>query len=317
MRALRLLLAACAFCAAAHAQTQPRMLAGYPPGGTVDGLARIFTEKMGDSVGRPVIVENRVGALGQIAASQLRNSPPDGNTLLVTPDSGLTLWPHMVKSPPYDTMRDFVPVAHVGSYDSAFAVGPGAPGVKDLRDWISFVKADPKNAVYGSPGAGSNQHFMGFMLGQAIGVPLSHVAYRGVQPTVADLIGGQVPAVFLPYAQLLPYIKTGKVRILAHSGGQRSPMQPEVPTFKELGYPSLEISGWYLIVAPAGTPDDIVKRYHDAFEQAMRTPDVRQRMRALDLDIREMSPAEMKSKLQSEHERWRPIVKAAGISLDK
>jgi tripartite-type tricarboxylate transporter receptor subunit TctC len=316
MKFTRMLLAAlaCAVSLAAQAQTA-RMLAGYPPGGAVDGVARLFADKLSEGIGRPVVVENRVGALGQLAATELRKSAPDGNTLLVSTDSGLTLWPHTVKAPPYDTMRDFVPVAHVGSYDSALAVGPGAP-VKDLREWIAFVKSNPKNAVYGSPGAGSNQHFLGFMLGQAIGVPLTHVAYRGVQPTVADLISGQIPAVVLPYAQLLPHIKTGKVRILAHSGGQRAPLQPDVPTFKELGYPTLEVSGWYLIVAPAGTPEDVVRRYHAIFAQAMRTPAVRDRMRALDLDIREITPAEMQIKLKTEYDRWRPIVEASGFRAE-
>jgi tripartite-type tricarboxylate transporter receptor subunit TctC len=314
-RLLLLALFTLSLATGAQAQ-QTRIFAGFPPGGAVDALARIFSEKLAESLGRPVIVENRTGALGQVAAMELLKSAPDGNTLLVSTDSGLTLWPHTVKAPAYDTMRDFVPVAHVGSYDSALAVGPNVRA-KDLREWIAFAKAEPKNAVYGSPGAGSNQHFLGFILGQAVGVPLAHVAYRGVQPTVTDLLGGQIPAVILPYAQMLPHIKSGKIRILAHSGGQRAAAAPDVPTFKELGYPALEISGWYLIVAPAGTPDEIVKRYHGVFAQAMRTQAVRDRMKALDLEIREMAPAEIAAKLKAEHARWRPIVAASGFRNDK
>ena len=301
---------------AANAQTNARILAGYPPGGAVDALARIFAEKLSEALKRPVVVENKTGALGQLAATELKNSPPDGNTLLVSTDSGITLFPHTVATPPYDTLRDFTPVAHVGSYDSALVVGPNVPATS-FKEWLAWVKSDPKNAVYGSPGAGSNQHFMGFMIGQAIGVPLTHVAYRGVQPTVTDLVGGQVPAVILPYAQLLPHIKSGKIRAIATSGASRAEAQPDVPTFKELGYPSLEISGWYVIVAPAGTSADIVKRYHEIFAEAMRTPGVKDRMRKLDLEIREMSPAEISTKLKAEYDRWRPIVAASGFRADK
>lgn len=308
-------LACAAFTGAAQAQAS-RVLVGYPPGGTLDQLARIVAEQLSPVLNRPVVVENRTGALGQVAASELKKSPPDGNTVLVISDSGLTLYPHTVAVPAYDTLKDFVPVAHLGSYHSAIAVGPNVPA-KDLASWVKWVKSDAKNATYGTAGAGSNQHFMGFMLGQAIGVPLTHVPYRGVQPTVADLLGGQVPTVLLPTAQLLPHAKTGRIEILAHSGGRRASDLPNVPTFKELGYPALEVQGWYLLVAPAGTSAEIVSRYHGVMTQAMRTPAVRERMTRLDLEIQDMSPAEMVGRLKADYDRWKPIVAASGFRGDK
>jgi tripartite-type tricarboxylate transporter receptor subunit TctC len=315
-RGLVCLVAALMLWSAAGVQAQTvRMLVGYPPGGGLDTLGRVFSEKLSDALGRPVIVENRPGALGQLAIAELRKAAPDGNTLMVTNDSAITLWPHTVKAPGYDTLRDVIPIAHVGSYDSALAVGPGSLA-KDFREWAALAKADPKNAIYGSPGAGSNQHFLGFMLGQAIGVPLTHVPYKGVQPALSDLLGGQVPAIILPYAQMLPHIKAGKIRALAQSGTQRIAAQPEVPTLKELGYPSLEISGWYLIIAPAGLSEELVKRYHAVCAQAMKTQAIRDRMHTLDLDIREMTPAEISARLKQEYERWRPVVAASGFQSD-
>ncbi|MDO8596676.1 MAG: tripartite tricarboxylate transporter substrate-binding protein, partial [Sulfuricaulis sp.] len=167
------------FCAAtAQAQTTARMLSGYPPGGAVDALARVFAEKLADAIGRPFVVETRAGAAGQIAAMALKASAPDGNTLMVVPDSAIVLYPHTVRTPAYDTLNDFVPVAHAGSYDIGLAVGAGVPA-NDLREWVSWAKADKKNATYGSAGAGTNLHFLGLMLAQATGVQLVHVPYRG------------------------------------------------------------------------------------------------------------------------------------------
>lgn len=299
----------------AQAQTAVRILSGYPPGGAVDALARVFAEKLAEALEKPVVVETRTGAAGQIAASALKASAPDGNTLMVVPDSALTLYPHTVKAPAYDTLNDFVPVANLGSYDIGFGVGANVPSTT-LKEWAAWVKSNPKNGTYGSPGAGTNQHFLGLMLGNSTGLHLDHVAYRGVGPAVADLLGGQVPALMLPLAQMLPQIKAGKIRILAHSGGRRSAVVPEVPTFKELGFSAMEVSGWYCMIAPAGTRAEVLARYNDIVNRSMRTAFVRDRMRALDLEILEMSPADIGARLKAEHERWRPVVKASGFTAD-
>jgi tripartite-type tricarboxylate transporter receptor subunit TctC len=303
------------FAGGVEAQTAVRILSGYPPGGAVDALARVFAEKLSESLEKPVVVETRTGAAGQIAATALKASAPDGNTLMVVPDSALTLYPHTVKTPAYDTLNDFVPVANLGSYDIGFGVGANVPA-STLKEWGAWVKSNAKNGTYGSPGAGTNQHFLGLMLAQATGLHLDHVAYRGVGPAVADLLGGQVPALMLPLAQMLPQIKAGKIRILAHSGGKRSVVVPEVPTFKELGFAAMEVSGWYCIIAPAGIRPEILNRYNEIINRSMRTPFVRDRMRALDLEIQEMTPAEVSAKVRNEYERWRPIVRASAFTAD-
>lgn len=297
----------------AQPQATARILSGFPPGGSVDILARVFAETLSGTIGRPVIVETRSGAGGQIAATALKASSPDGNTLMVLPDFVLTLYPYTVKAPTYDTLRDFVPVAHLGSFDNGFAISERVPA-KNLREWAEWAKGNTKNASYGSSGPGSEHHFLGLMLGQATGVRMVHVPYRGVAPAIADLAAGQIPSAMLSLPSMLQPAKTGKIRILAQTGGRRSPALPHVPTFKELGYPALEITGFYLMIAPAGTPQEVVARYNDSIIQAMRTPTIRERMHTLDVDIREMSPAEIAALLKASLAQWGPIVKAFGFT---
>lgn len=305
------------FCAATvQAQTTARILVGYPPGGAVDTLARMFAEKLSEALGRPFVVENRAGAASQIAAMALKNAPPDGDTLMVSPEAPIVLSPHTVKTPlPYNTLADFQPVAHIGNLTYALAVAASVPA-NDLKEWIDWAKAGGKNATYASPGAGTTPQFLGTTLAQAAALQLAHVPYRGVAPAFNDLMGGQVPAAMLPLAQLLPMRKSGKFRILAQSAGGRVSSAPEVPSFKELGYPGLEVYGFYGIYAHAGVRPEIVAQYNQIIIQSLRTPRMRERMRSLDLDIREMSPAEMGAMIKAQYDRWGPIVKASGYSVD-
>ena len=303
------------FMSAVQAQTPVRVLTGYPPGGAVDALARVFAETLADGLGRPVLVETRAGAAGQIAAVALKTAAPDGNTLMVAPDSVMTLHPYTVKKPAYDPLADFTPVAHIGSSMNGFAVNASIPA-SDLREFVHWAKASAKNLTYGSGSYGSNQHFMGLMLGQATGVVMVHVPYRGVGPVITDLVAGQIVAGMLPLGTLLAQAKAGKIRILAHSGSRRSSIAPDIPTFKELGYPMLEVQSWFGIFAPAGTRPEVVTRYNEIVVEATRTPAVRERMRRLDLEAREMTPAEIAAMLKIEYERWGPIVKASGFSAE-
>jgi tripartite-type tricarboxylate transporter receptor subunit TctC len=296
-----------------HAQSAVRMLSGHPPGGSVDTLARVFADKLGEALGRPVVVENRTGAGGQIAASVLKTSSPDGSNLQTIPASALTLYPHTTKTPVNDTLNDFVPVAHVGSYETGLLVGAAVP-VRTLKEWVEWVKADDKNGVYSAGNVGTDMHFVGVALGQATGVHLTHVPYRGTGPTTLALLAGEIPAATLPYALLMEHVKAGKMRVIAHSGSNRAALAPDVPTFKELGYPQLEISSWYVIIAPAKMPADIVARYNEIFNNALRVPAVRDRMRKMDLEIHEMTPAQLAATLKSDYERWGPVVKASGFT---
>ena len=188
---------------------------------------------------------------------------------------------------------------------------------KDLNEFIGWAKLSPRNTSYGTAGVGTAQHFLGLVIGRAIGVTMVHVPYKGVGPALNDAIAGQIPAVILPLGTILPQAAGGKLRILAHSGSRRSPAAPGIPTFKELGYPAVEVSGWFGLFAAARTPAEVVNRYNDIVIQATRTAATRERLRALDLEPREMSAAELAATLKAEYDRWGPVVKASGFSADK
>ncbi len=308
---LALLAGAAFFSASLRAQAPARMLAGFPPGGGVDILARIFAEKWSEAIARPVVVENRAGAGGQIAMEALKASAPDGNTLVLAPDSNLTVYPHTVAKPAYDALADFVGVAHTGGYAFALGISANVP-VKDLREFIAWARANPNQASFGSSGAGSVLQFYGTLIAQTTGAPLTHVSYRGVAPAINDLAAGQIAAAVLPMGTILNQVKAGKARILGHSGARRTPGAPDVPTFKELGYPALEQPGWFGIVGPAGMRPEVLARLNELFIQAMRTPTIKERMARLDLEIQEMNPAEYAALIKSDYERWGRIVRASG-----
>jgi tripartite-type tricarboxylate transporter receptor subunit TctC len=315
MRAGRVLaLAAALACAPAAAQTA-RMLVGYPPGGAVDVLGRIFAEPMGEALGRTVIVENRPGAVGQIAAEALKAAPPDGGTLMLAPDATVIFRPQTLSKPPYDPLADFAPVAHTGRWNFALAVHSELR-VKTLAEYVSWVKADAGRAVFASSGAGGSTHFFGVLLGQTEGIPLLQVPYKGAGPAILDVVAGHVPATIQPLGTLLAQARAGKLVILGMSGRERSAGAPEVPTFAELGLPALTADAWFGIFAPAATPADTVKKLNAAFVQAMRAPAVKERMQGLDLEVHEMSAVEFAAIVRADYARWGPVIRASGFKGD-
>jgi tripartite-type tricarboxylate transporter receptor subunit TctC len=318
IRALYLVVIASALVSSL-AQAQPRaparMLVGYPPGGAVDVLGRIFAEPMGEALARPVVVENRPGAVGQIAAELLKSATPDGGTLMVAPDATLIFRPQTLAKPPFDPLTDFAPVAHTGKWTFALGVHGGLP-VKTLAEYLSWVKADAGRAIFASSGAGGSTHFFGVLLGQTTGVPLEQVSYKGAGPAILDVVAGHVPATVQPLGTLLAQGRAGKIAVLAMSGRERSPGAPEVPTFAELGYPGLTAEAWFGIFAPAATPAETVAKLNGAFVQAMRAPVVRDKMRGLDLEVREMSPAEFSNLVRADYARWGPVIRASGFKGD-
>lgn len=320
MNLARLVLAVAAFVlscftATAQAQTPMRMLSGAPPGGDVDAVARVIAEKLAEAIGRQVVVDSRTGAAGSIALMALKAAAPDGNTVMLAVDTVLTLYPHTVKKPGYDPLRDFAPIAHVCSFQWALGVGANVPA-KDLAEWLNWVKLDNKNGAFGSTGVGTGSHFLGLMLAQATGLPLVNVPFRGVAPALTDLVAGQIPSAILTLGGLARQARAGKVRILAHAGSQRSSVAPEVPSFKELGYPAVEVSTWFGLIGPAGLRPEVVARYNDIINQAQRVQAVRDRLRALDLEPREMAPVEVAAKIKAGYDRWGPVVKASGFGAD-
>jgi len=302
--------------AAQSSSATARMLVGFPPGGAVDILGRLFAGPMSEAIGSSVIVENRPGAVGQIAAQALKGAPPDGATLMLAPDATIIFRPQTLAKPPFDPLADFVPVAHTGNWSFALGVHAGLP-VKTLADYSNWVKASPERAVFASSGAGGSTHFFGVLLGQTLGVPLRQVAYKGAGPAILDVVGGHVPATVQPLGPLLRHARAGKITVLAMSGKTRAASAPEVPTFAELGYPGLMADGWFGIFAPAGTPAATVAKLNGAFVEAMRRSAVRDRMRNLELEVREMNAQEFAALVRRDYANWGPIIRSSGFRGDK
>ena len=294
------------------AQTQYRILVGYPPGGVQDQQARVLADRLREATGRPFIVETRAGASGQLAVDTLLQSPADGATLLMTTDSNVSIYPHTVRKPTY-TPDDFAPVSHTGDYRMALAVGTAVPAT-DVRSFIAWTQGPAGPAGYGTPGAGSILHFYGVLLAQATGARLTHVAYKGTGPAIADLVGGHVPVAVVPLGSLLPHAKAGKVRVLGQTGDGRSAEFSDIPTFRELGYSTLSASGWYGLFARGGTPADLVRRYHEVVQQSLRTPELTKRMRDWQLERRELTPAQFMDLVRADTERWAPVIKSSGFT---
>lgn len=304
----------------AHAQGLPetaRILAGFAAGGTVDVTARRIAEGLRDVLARNVAVENRSGAGGQIALSALKTAKPDGLTLLVTPMSMLGIYPHTYKKLPYEPAVDFQPVSQAVRFDFGFAVGPMVPaGVKTLAEFIAWCKANPGNANFGSPAPGSVPHFIGELFGRAAGVNLTHTPYRGTQPAIVDLMGGQIASVSGPVGEFLQHLPTGRVRLLATSGAARSKFAPDVATFAEQGFKDIVFDEWFGVYMPAHAPADVLSRTAAAVGKVLSAPDVVEALARMGLEARPSSPAELSALLKKDSERWAPLVRQIGFTAD-
>jgi tripartite-type tricarboxylate transporter receptor subunit TctC len=309
----RLLWALLAAAGVAGAQPAGRVVVPYPPGGSIDVMGRVIAGKLAEATGRAFVVENRAGAAGAIGAASVKGGPTDGSLVLIAPDSNISVYPATVTKPAYAPLEDFVAIAHTGDYRIALTVHPSVPA-QDLKSFIAWTRSQPDAVGYGTAGAGTNLHFYGALFAQVSGANMKHVPYRGSGPAVIDLVAGHIPAVMLPFGSQLAQLKAGKLRMLAQTGENRAASAPDVPSFKELGYPMLAFPGWYGIFAPAATPAEIVNRYNDVIVKAIRAPEVRERMRAVELEPREMSPAEFQAFVKADTERWAPIIKASGFT---
>lgn len=290
-----------------------KLLVGYPAGGTLDTTARQLAEAWRKQ-GRLYIVDNRAGAAGRIANSQLKRERPDGSALLCTHASALTIYPHVYSRLMYDPAADLVPVSPLVAATCAFAVSNAAPAsVTDLKSYVEWVRRSPGAASYASPAAGSFAHFLGYQLSDAAGLKLQHIGYRGSAPAMQDLIGGQIPAYLGFVADFLPYLEQGKLRILGVSGEKRSPFLPKVPTFIEQGFPKIRGVENYGIFAPPGTPDGVVQALYAAIVAASKDPALQRAFTEVGLETVTMPPADYARQLQREREAWAPVVRASGF----
>jgi len=291
------------------------ILVGFAAGGTADLIARVVAEKLKDTLGQPVIVENRPGAAGRIAADAVKSASPDGATIMVMPIGPMAVVPHTLKSISYDTLKDFTPIGLGATFQFALAVGPQS-GARSWSEFIGWVKANPAKASYATSAAGSLPHFIGVLLSREIGVDMVHIAYKGSAAYVNDLIGGQVPAAIDAVADLTELHRAGRVRILATSGAARSPVLPDVPTFSELGLKNVVATGWFGFFAPANTPKAVVDTLNRGINKALASPDVVERLAKIGMDPATGTPEEFARIVAADYAKWGPIVKASGFTAD-
>lgn len=306
---------------AVRAQTveQVKIYYGFPPGSAGDSVARRIGEKMAGSAytRNAAVVENRPGAGGRIALDVLKTSPSDGSVLALSPFSCTSIYPHIYTRLSYDPLRDMVPVSIGAVMHHGLAVGPVVPAsVKNVKDFLAWAKAYPREASYGSPAAGSTPHFIGALLGMNAGVELKHVPYRGSVPGVTDVVGGQIAAMVTPSGDFIPNHKAGRLRLLATSGKQRSPFTPDVPTFAEQGFPEFVVEEWFGFYAPPKTPSLLVNRANAAINTALKEKSVIDSLAVVGLIARGSTPQEMAASQKAEFERWGPLVKRVGFTSD-
>jgi tripartite-type tricarboxylate transporter receptor subunit TctC len=318
-----MLWAAIAFVTAssAYGQTYPikpiRIVVPFAAGGPADITARTVAPRLTELLGQPIIVDNRGGANGVIGAENVIKSAPDGYTLLMATASVTAI--NMVTygdKPPYDTLRDLQPLTPVMSTTSLIVVHPSMP-VRTLKELVALAKARPGQVTFGSAGTGGTLHFGMEMLMREATVKLTHVPYKGAAPAVSDVVAGQINGMFVDLPVVLPHVKARKVRPLAVTSAQRSPYAPDVPTTKESGYPGVEMTNYYSLLAPAKTPRDIVLKLHDAVLKAVATPAVRERLIGAGADPLTMSPEEFARYIRADIEKWAKLARAAGIHVER
>jgi len=318
---LKMAAAALALCAGGTAVAQGgpiSILVGFPPGGSTDLVARVMGEHIGPALNRSVVVENRPGAGGRVAAAALKNSKPDGSTYLVMPNAS-AVFNHLLYSKEtlgYDVLTDMTPVAVFTSGPIGLAVNADL-GVDTVSEYVEWIRKNGGTGFFGSAGQGGQTHFSGLAFGKAAGVPMTVVPYRGNGPMVTDLIGGQVPAGVSVVVDLLPHIASGKLKLLAIFGDERSPLVPDVPTLREAGVDVVAGDAWTGMWARAGTPAAELQRMQAAVAQALAKPEVQETFRKASLVPGTLAGARMKAKLDSELEFWAPIIKESGFKPDQ
>ncbi len=291
-----------------------RLIVTYPAGGGADAMARLIAPRLGEALGQPLLVENRGGASGTIAAEMVAKSAPDGHTLMLDA-TAFAVNPSLYPKLPYDPEKAFAPVTLLALFPNVVVVHPAFP-VSSIRELIAKIKAEPGKIAYASSGNGSAQHLAAELFRQRAGLEMVHVPYKGGGPALIDVMGGQVPVYFANMASGLPHVKNGKLKALAVTGAARSPAAPELPTVAESGMPGYQVYEWNAIFAPAGTPAAIVNRLQAEIAKVVRIPEVRDRMLALGGEIVASSPADLGAWVREQSASWAKVVRAANIKLE-
>lgn len=292
-----------------------KLFVGFPPGGGVDFTARLIAPHLAEALGQQIVIENKPGAAGVIALSELTRAAPDGYTLAVANIGPMVLAPNMMAKKPYDPLRDFTPIGQIVS-TYFLAVVPKDLPVDSLKSFIQWAKKNPEKANFASGGNGSITHLNGELLNTVSGIKLTHIPYKGSAPAVVDLVSGQTHILIDITNILVPQVQSGNLKAIAITSPNRDKDLPNVLTMRESGFAELETSGWQGLVGPAGMPKDVVQKLQAALKKVLSNPEVRERLEKSGTPITERSSAEFTNFIKSENDRWASVIKASGASMD-
>ena len=296
--------------------TRPiKLVVPFPPGGGSDPVARIVGEKVGEALGQPVVIENRPGANGTVGNALVAKAEPDGYTLLLGAAGALTVAPHVYKKVQFDTLKDFEPISLAGTVPFILAVYPGVP-VNSLRELTAFAKANPGKLNFGSSGTGGLPHLAGEIYKSMAGVDIVHVPYKGGGPAITALITGEVQVLFSDVGLMVPLLKAGKIKAIAVTSDVRSAAVPDIPTMKESGLPAYQISTWWGILAPAGTPRPIIDKLNAEVRKALELPDVKERFATMWVVPSPTTTEQFATRIHQEYDKWAQVVKEAKVEAE-
>jgi len=289
-----------------------RVVVPFPPGGPTDVLGRLLGQSLGETLGQTVVIDNKVGAAGNIGVDLVAKAPPDGTTLGIVPAGNVAVNPTLFPNLPYKA-ADLASVTMLATVDNVLVVNADAVPAKNVKELLDLAAKKPGALSYASPGAGSQAHLAGALLELSTGVHLLHVPYRGIAPAVNDLVGGQVSMMFEPLQTALPHIRSGKLRALGVASQKRSPLLPELPTIAEQGVAKFEAVSWYALMVPAGTPADVIDKLSAATTRFLALPDTRAKLAAQGMDPGGGSPQDLAATVRSESARWSEVVRKQSI----
>lgn len=289
-----------------------RILVGFGAGGATDIVARTLAQSLTADWKQNVLVENRAGASGMIAAEMTAKAPPDGYTLMITPQTSLAVAPALYGKAPYDTMRDFTPVTLTGYTPLLMVVHPSFP-VKNFKEFIALAKKSKEPITFGSGGVGSSPHMAGELMSAQLGIKITHVPYKGENPALADTVGGQIPIMFGNLPVAIPHVQSGRLRGLANTWSVRSPLAPEIPTVAESGFKDYEIATWFGLLGPANMSPELVARIQRDTARMFNTPATKEKLTGMGVDLVLNSPEQFRDYLKSEIARYSKVIREAGI----
>jgi tripartite-type tricarboxylate transporter receptor subunit TctC len=316
---LALGLAALAVCASASAQSYPakpvRVVVPFAAGGAVDLLTRVLADKLGSALGQPIVVEPVVGAGGNIGATQVAKAAPDGYTLLMATTGTHTINPGLYKNMPFDAEKDFAPITEIASVPNLLVVNPSVPATS-VKELVALAKAQPGKLSFASFGHGTSNHLSGELFKAVAGIDVLHVPYKNAPQAVLELVGGQVAFAFVNAPLALPQVRAGKLRALAVTGAKRSPAVPDLPTMAEAGLPDFVVESWYGLMAPAGTPEPVLRKLHDETVKVLAAPELSEAFRKQGADVVTTTPQQFAEAIARERRLWSEVIRKSGAKID-